>query len=176
MFLQQIGMGGFDLGYLLAGMAAVILILLIVLIVLIVQIRKVSKLKKRMDKFLTGKNAKSLEREITTLVQETQSLKEKQEVNRKNIRTLFKNMEATYQKMGIVKYDAFSQMGGQLSFSLALLDEGNNGFIINSVHSSDGCYSYTKEIKAGSCDISLGKEEAEALEIAMERRAAKAVE
>ncbi len=175
-FLQQIGMGGFDLGYLLAGMAAVILILLIVLIVLIVQIGKVNKLKKRMDKFLTGKNAKSLEREITTLVQETQSLKEKQEVNKKNIRTLFKNMEATYQKMGIVKYDAFSQMGGQLSFSLALLDEGNNGFIINSVHSSDGCYSYTKEIKAGNCDISLGKEEAEALEIAMERRAAKAVE
>ncbi len=169
-------MGGFDLGYLLAGMAAVILILLIVLIVLIVQIGKVNKLKKRMDKFLTGKNAKSLEREITTLVQETQSLKEKQEVNKKNIRTLFKNMEATYQKMGIVKYDAFSQMGGQLSFSLALLDEGNNGFIINSVHSSDGCYSYTKEIKAGNCDISLGKEEAEALEIAMERRAAKAVE
>ena len=76
-------------------------------------------------------------------------------------------MESAYQKMGLVKYDAFHQMGGQLSFSLALLDENNNGFIINSVHSTDGCYSYTKEIKNGICSISLGTEEAEALAMAM---------
>ncbi len=69
--------------------------------------------------------------------------------------------------MGLIKYDAFHQMGGQLSFSLALLDEYNNGFIINSVHSTDGCYSYTKEIKNGESLITLGKEEAEALAIAM---------
>ena len=50
---------------------------------------------------------------------------------------------------------------------LALLDEGNNGFIINSVHSTDGCYSYTKEIKKGECEISLGEEEQQALNIAM---------
>ena len=69
--------------------------------------------------------------------------------------------------MGIVKYDAFNQMGGQLSFSLALLDENNNGFIINSVHSTEGCYSYTKEIKNGESSISLGKEEEEALATAI---------
>ena len=67
----------------------------------------------------------------------------------------------------MVKYDAFKQMGGRLSFSLALLDENNNGFILNSVHSSDGCYSYTKEIKNGGCEISLGEEEEQALKIAM---------
>lgn len=76
-------------------------------------------------------------------------------------------MENAYQKMGIVKYDAFNQMGGQLSFSLALLDENNNGFIINSVHSTEGCYSYTKEIKNGESSISLGKEEEEALATAI---------
>ena len=55
-FLNQIGLGGFDLGYLLIGMAVAILLLLIFLILLIVQIRKTSKLKKRLDKFLTGKD------------------------------------------------------------------------------------------------------------------------
>ncbi|MCR5753823.1 MAG: DUF4446 family protein, partial [Acetatifactor sp.] len=69
--------------------------------------------------------------------------------------------------LGIVKYDAFQQMGGQLSFSLALLDENDNGFIINSVHSTEGCYSYTKEIRHGKSEISLGKEEEQALSIAM---------
>ena len=76
-------------------------------------------------------------------------------------------MESTFQKVGIVKYDAFQQMGGKLSFSLALLDQNNNGFILNSVHSSEGCYSYTKEIKNGECAISLGSEEEKALDIAM---------
>lgn len=50
-FLNQIGLGGFDLGYLLIGMTVTILLLLIFLILLIVQIRKTSKLKKRLDKF-----------------------------------------------------------------------------------------------------------------------------
>ena len=58
-------------------------------------------------------------------------------------------------------------MGGKLSFSLALLDQNNDGFILNSVHSSEGCYSYTKEIKNGECSISLGSEEEVALNKAM---------
>ena len=160
-FLNQIGLGGFDLGYLLIGMTVTILLLLIFLILLIVQIRKTSKLKKRLDKFLTGKDGTSLEQDIAGLYEANT------EKNKKDIRTLYKNMESAYQKMGLVKYDAFNQMGGQLSFSLALLDENNNGFIINSVHSSEGCYSYTKEIKLGQCAIDLGAEEAEALSIAM---------
>ena len=89
------------------------------------------------------------------------------EKDKKDIRILFKNMESTFQKVGIVKYDAFQQMGGKLSFSLALLNEKNDGFIINSVHSSDGCYSYTKEIRGGQSEISLGNEEKVALDIAI---------
>ena len=81
---------------------------------------------------------------------------------------MYKKLESTFQKVGIVKYDAFNQMGGQLSFSLALLDENDNGFVLNSVHSAEGCYSYTKEIKNGMCEISLGDEEREALNIAMD--------
>lgn len=166
-FLNQIGLGGFDLGYLLIGMAVVILILLIVLIVLIVQIKNIKKLNRRMDKFLLGKDGMSLEDDINLLFEDNKFLKGIADKNKKDIRTLYKNMESAYQKMGLVKYDAFNQMGGQLSFSLALLDENNNGFIINSVHSTEGCYSYTKEIKLGESALSLGTEEAEALAIAM---------
>ena len=79
-------------------------------------------------------------------------------------------MEGTFQKLGLVKYDAFQQMGGKLSFSLALLDENDNGFIINSVHSTEGCYSYTKEINAGVCSLTLGKEEEQALAIAIGKK------
>ena len=163
-FLTMIGLGGIDIGYILVGIAAVLLILLIMLIVLIV---KYTKIKKRYDKFMQGKNATSLEEDIRGVFEDMKLLKINVDKNRKDIRALYKNMEKTFQKLGIVKYDAFSTIGGQLSFSLALLDENDDGFIINSVHSSEGCYSYTKEIRGGTCKISLGKEEQQALDVAM---------
>lgn len=165
--LNQLGLTEFDVGYAVIATGALLLLLLIVLILLIVQIVKTSKLKKRLDKFLVGKDGASLEQDIIGLFEDNKFLKSSADKNKKDIRTLYRKLESAYQKMGLVKYDAFNQMGGQLSFSLALLDENNNGFIINSVHSTEGCYSYTKEIKNGECKISLGKEEAEALAIAI---------
>ncbi len=166
-FLTMIGLGGVDIGYILVGIAAVLLVLLITLIVLIA---KYNKLKKRYDKFMKGKNASSLEDDMHGVFEDMKLLKNNVDKNKKDIRVLYKNMERTFQKLGIVKYDAFNQMGGQLSFSLALLDENNDGFIINSVHSSEGCYSYTKQIKGGTSGISLGEEEQQALDIAMNNR------
>ena len=167
-FLTAIGLGGIDIGYILVGIVALLLILLILLIVLLV---KYSNIKKRYDKFMKGKNAASLEDDMHGVFEDMKLLKSNTDKNKKDIRILYKNMEKTFQKLGIVKYDAFNQMGGQLSFSLALLDENNDGFIINSVHSSEGCYSYTKEIKDGTSPISLGAEEERALDIAMGRAA-----
>ena len=80
---------------------------------------------------------------------------------------ILKKLEFCYQKAGLVKYDAYNQMGGNLSFCLCMLNERNSGFILNSVHSSDGCYTYTKEIKNGECEIALGEEERKALNMAI---------
>ena len=128
---------------------------------------QINKLKKKYYKFMQGKNAKSLENEIIGLFEDNKFIKNSVEKNKKDIRTLYSKFESSFQKIGIIKYDAFNQMGGKLSFSIALLDENNNGFILNSVHSAEGCYTYTKEIKNGNCKISLGEEEEKALKIAM---------
>ena len=161
---QKMGMGGLDIGYLFIGMAVFIIILLVLLIM---QIKRTNQLKERLDKFVLGKDGKSLEKDIIALYEDNKFLKINTEKNKKDIRTLYKNMESAIQKVGLVKYDAFQQMGGKLSFSLALLDENNRGFVLNSVHSTDGCYTYTKQIKEGECDIALGEEEEKALSIAM---------
>lgn len=158
------GLANIDIGYLFLGL---IICILVLLILLILQISKTNKLKARIDKFTTGKEGKSLEKDIVALYEDNRFLKINVEKNKKDIRALYKNMEAAFQKVGMVKYDAFQQMGGQLSFSLALLDENNNGFVLNSVHSTEGCYTYTKEIKKGECAIALGKEEEQALSMAM---------
>ena len=162
--LNSIGLGNLDIAYILG---ALLLLIVILFIVVIVQGRKTEKLNKKYAKFMLGKNAESMEQEVVSLFQDINSLKESTSKNYKEIRNLYKKVEGTYQKLGVVKYDAFKQMGGQLSFSIALLNEKDNGFILNSVHSSDGCYTYTKEIKNGICEISLGEEEKIALDKAM---------
>lgn len=163
-FFNGLGLSNIDIGIVITVLAALIIILLIISIVNTCSIYKFTK---KYKKFMQGKNAKSLETEIMALFEDNKFMKNTIDRNKKDIRILYKNMESTFQKIGIIKYDAFSQMGGKLSFCLALLDENNNGFILNSVHSTEGCYSYTKQIINGESKIDLGKEEAEALQMAI---------
>ena len=67
---------------------------------------------------------------------------------------------------GIVKYDAFDDVGGKLSFVLAMLDDKNTGFVLDAIHSRDNCFVYLKEIVNGESYIMLSEEEIQALRIA----------
>ena len=135
----------------------------------IILLKKNKKLNKRIDKFLKGKDAKSLEEILSKRFEEVDTLIASDKTNKKQIKDIQENLLNTFQKSGIVKYDAFSEMGGKLSFSLAMLDKMDNGYIINSMHSREGCYTYIKEIIKGESYIPLGEEEKKALKKAMER-------
>lgn len=154
---------GIDSDYIIIGLVAVTLILLILYIINVVQM---VQLKKRYRIFMSGKNAKNLEKTLIERLDQVDGLLEANAANEKNIEKLFANMKFTFQKVGLVKYDAFNEMGGKLSFSLALLNETDDGFVMNAVHSREGCYTYVKEIIAGNSIIILADEEKEALEIA----------
>ena len=161
---NSLGFGNIDIGYLFVGLLAISLILFILVIIAFVQI---GKFKKKYKKFMLGKDGANLEKDIMTLYEDNKFMKLSIDRNRDDIKTLYKKHETAFQKIGLVKYDAFTEMGGKLSFSLALLDENNNGFIINSVHSSEGCYSYTKRVKEGDSQLALSNEEKVAVERAM---------
>ena len=155
---------GFDSDYVIIGLAALVVILMILMIVNVVQM---SKLKKNYKIFMTGKNAKTLEDTLIKRLDQVDELMVANKANEKNIKALFQNMQLTYQKMGLVKYDAFHEMGGKLSFSLAMLVMKNNGFIISAMHTREGCYTYIKEIVDGNSIIVLSEEDQEALNQAM---------
>jgi hypothetical protein len=163
-FLSQIGLGNLDIGYVLLALVILVIVLIIINIVSFV---KISNIKKRLRKFMKGKDARSLEKEIIALHEDNKFLKNMTDTNKKDIRDLNKRFAKAFQKIGLVKYDAYQQMGGLLSFSLALLDEDNNGLILNSVHSTEGCYTYTKEVVYGECKLELSNEEKVALDQAM---------
>lgn len=163
-FFKSIGLEGIDISIVLTVLAVISVILLVLNIV---SLCSISKLKKKYIRFMLGKNAMSMEEEITALFDDNKFLKTSIEKNRKDIHALYRKFESSLQKLGIIKYDAFDQIGGKLSFCMALLDENNNGFILNSVYGAEGCYTYTKEIQNGTCQTSLGQEEEKALNMAM---------
>lgn len=155
---------GISLDIFVIALAALVLILIIVNIINGVKMRK---LKKSYKAFMEGKDGASLEGSLNKTLEKMEDLLISDQENKRNIQMVLDHLDNTYQKVGLVKYDAFNEMGGKLSFSLALLNRKNDGFIINAMHSREGCYTYIKEIISGNSVILLSDEEKEALEMAL---------
>ncbi len=154
-----------DPAIIILALAGLFVILLVLMIVLVFQYRN---LYRRYDLFMRGKNAETLEDIIAGLLENVEELQAQDLANKDAIKVLSKNVKGSYQKLGVVKYNAFKGMGGNLSFVIAMLDLNNTGIIFNSVHSREGCYLYIKSVEKGETEVLLGAEEQEALEQALE--------
>lgn len=160
--MKMFEQAGIDAGYLIIGLLVIELILIILFLILFLQH---IKMKKNYYTFMQGENGKTLEKSILQKFAEIDRLTEE---NKKLLQGITENkngLELAFQKVGLVKYDAFKEMGGKLSFSLCLLDHKDNGFLITSMHSTrEGCYTYVKEIIQGESYVILAEEERQALE------------
>ena len=150
--------------YILIGLSVCCVVLLVLVIISLCKLKKV---KRRVDALTRGKDTESLEDIILSYLKRVESLEEGEEITRAALTAIKDNLKITYQKKGLVKYDAFREMSGALSYSLALLDKENNGVLISSMYSREGCYTYAKDIVNGESKINLSEEEAEALKQAM---------
>lgn len=153
----------------LAAAIALGVICLISIILLIITLCKLKKLRRRVDALTRGKNAESMESRISEFFERIENLENHEQGIEENIQKIKENLKITYQKTGMVKYDAFREMSGALSYSIALLDQENSGVLVTSMYSREGCYSYAKEIVHGECKLNLSEEESEALKRAMEK-------
>lgn len=154
----------FDPMILIIGFSALSLVLLVAFIVCII---KMNKLYRRYDKFMRGKDAETLEDTMMEILEQLKELNAKDRANKDMMRLISKQGKDAFQKFGFVKYNAFKGMGGNLSFVLAMLDGNNTGFVLDAVHSREGCYLYLKEVEEGATEVLLGSEEQEALEQAL---------
>ena len=145
----------------------IIIILLILVVFLLVRSisynMRLSRLERRYKIFMKGSDAQSLEKVFVRKFAQIDRLYEAKEDHDHDILFLKKNMEKMFNKYGVEKYDAFDDLGGKLSFALALLDKENTGLILNAVHSRDNCFLYLKEIVKGESYVMLSQEEVEAL-------------
>ncbi|MCI5623237.1 DUF4446 family protein [Anaerostipes sp.] len=145
----------------------IIIILLLLVIILLIQSvsgnMRLSRLERKYKMFMKGSDAQSLEKTFVRKFAQIDHLYEAKEDHEHSINFIKKNFNLIFSKYGVEKYDAFDDVGGKLSFALALLDKNNNGLILNAVHSRDNCFLYLKEIVKGESYVMLSQEEVEAL-------------
>ncbi|MCD8014636.1 MAG: DUF4446 family protein [Lachnospiraceae bacterium] len=151
---------GIDPGILVIAMMG---ILILVLLYMVHVSMRMTRFMKRYRIFMKGKDAASLEKAFTQKFLEVDKLTELSKIQNDEIHRIKEVQKRSANKIGIVKYDAFPDVGGRLSFALAMLDENDSGFVLNTIHGRDGCYTYIKEIVKGESYIVLGPEEKEAL-------------
>jgi hypothetical protein len=127
------------------------------------------KIQKKYEKFMSKDNVDLEElliqytKKITTLLQ-----------NEKDILSTIKQIEdkqaLCLQKVGMIRYKAIANTGADLSFAIALLDQQNNGVVLNGIYSRDGSYTYAKPIKEGKSTYTLSEEEEQALDQAINKK------
>ena len=144
-----------------------VLLLMVLVLILIVVFLNVSlalhRLNRKYTMFMKGADGQSLERMFSQKMKEFERLARANEDNSLELRQMKSVLKKTPTKYGIVKYDAFDDVGGKLSFALAMLDAENTGFILNAIHSRDNCFFYIKEIVNGESYTLLSSEETDAL-------------
>lgn len=138
-------------------------IMIFVLLYMVHVSMKLTRFLKKYRIFMRGRDAVSLEKAFAQKFLEVDKLIEISKLHTDEIRRIKEIQSRTANKIGIVKYDAFPDVGGRLSFALAMLDESDSGFVLNAIHGREGCYTYVKEIVKGESYIVLGQEEKEAL-------------
>jgi hypothetical protein len=146
----------------------IMILLIIVLIVgLLLTYSKLQRISRKYYTLTSGRQAKDLEHIILTRFKEMDKVKARMKRFSREHKTFQGHLDSCYNKFGLVKYDAFDNMAGELSYSLALLNHENSGFVISSMHSKEGCFSYAKEVIKGESYLALSNEEKEAISKAL---------
>ena len=156
---------GIDLGILVLMLMVLVLVLIVIVLNLSLGLHR---LQRKYSMFMKGSDGQSLERVFAQKIKEVDRLSTSNDDNYMKIQSLQKKMDKALTKYGIVKYYAFDDVGGKLSFAIAMLDKNNTGFILNAIHSRDNCFFYIKEIVNGESYILLSSEEMDALRQAVD--------
>lgn len=151
------------------GMVTIVLVIAVLVYCVILHIR-LGSLKKKYDFFMQGDNGASLERKLSVEVSEIRDAAKGLESLLTEQVAIRNTQSNTIQKIGFIKYNAFENIGNDLSFALTLLDGNNNGICISSIYGRNESRIFSKPIVKGKSLVSLSQEELESLNEALGER------
>ena len=145
-----------------------VIITIILVLLIITMMAKLSSLNKKYKKFLEKlENGNNIEEDLETYMYRVEIV-EKQNAEIANyVKTLDEDLTRCIQKVGIVRYNAFKDTGSDLSFTLALLDEHNDGVVLNGIYSREMSNIYAKPVKNGESSYTMSEEEKMAVQKAI---------
>jgi len=126
----------------------------------------VFRLRKRINMMLQG-GEKNIEEVLVNQIKKTEKTEERMEEIIKQISGLKEISQRSVQKIGMVRFNPFEEVGSDQSFSVALLDFTNSGFIITSHYGKEFSRIYAKPVEKGKSQYLLSKEEQQAIERAV---------
>ena len=156
-----------NLAYIVATLGLLVIVMYIVIINLYMNLRY---LKKRYKKMMTGVESGNLERMLIGHIDEVKRVAEKSVEMEAEARRMDELLQRALTRVAIVRYRAFEDMGGDLSYAVALLDSHDNGVILSSVFGREGSQAYAKPIEGGRSSYTLTEEEQQALKQAMSQK------
>ena len=148
--------------------SVVLCILVIAFIILLVKLFSINKKYKTfINKLGDGNN---IEEDLENYMYRVERVEKQNAEIRGIINTIDTNMENCIQKIGIVRYNAFKDTGSDLSFALAMLDEKNNGVVLNGIYSREMSNIYAKPVEKGKSTYTISEEEQQAIQKAIENQ------
>lgn len=133
---------------------------------LISNIKKTKKLKTKYSRFMNGLSDRNIEELLDTCLNNLNAVNAKNKDIELKINDIERNLIQCIQKVGIIRFNAFDNVGSDLSFAIALLDNNDSGIVISGIYSRDSSSTYAKPIISGKSKYSLSAEEIQAIDIA----------
>lgn len=149
-------------------MAIFIICLFIAFIVTIIKLHKLSKRYKEFMKKLG--NGKNIEEDLENYMYRVERVEKQNAENLNSLKNLSEDVTKCIQKVGIVRYNAFKDTGSDLSFALALLDENNDGVVLNGIYSREMSNIYAKPVEKGVSTYTISDEEKQAIDNAIKSK------
>lgn len=147
----------------------ILLISVLSIILLILNHLKLTKLKNEYSEFMKKLgNGKNIDENLKVYMDRVQKVEDLNKEIIQYCERLDKTVDTCIQKIGIVRYNAFKDTGSDLSFALALLNDNNDGVVLNGIYSREMSNIYAKPIKAGKSKYTISEQEQEAIDKAIE--------
>ena len=146
------------------GLSVVLIILTLFILISQYKTKNLSKKYYHLVKGIDGINIEDL---LIDINKELNNLNRDINLIEENINEIETRLSFAIRKVGLIRYNAFDDMGSQLSFSIALLDDFKNGFVLSSIYGRENTISYGKPIKNGTSNIPLSAEEIIAIDRAI---------
>ena len=144
--------------------------IIVLLILYIANTIKLSKLRRSYSKFMEKLgNGNNVDEMLRAYIYEVEKVANKNEEIVSYCKELDNHIAKCTQKIGMVRYNAYKDTGSDLSFTLAMLNENNDGVVLNGIYARDMSNIYAKPIENGKSKYTLSNEEKEAIENAMNK-------